>query len=274
MAVCYPEIESDKERIMLLAPALFDPARSKETKKGNDNVVYLRHVWLDFEDGDLKPEEFPSLFPEWRMVVVNSFNHTAEKPRFRVIIPTTEPMTPAIFTSIQDYIRLRLEDAGYSVGQKSESSKAALRSGLDTSKQAVCSQFRLPVQARDRSASFFRYYDEDNRQFLNAIEWIVDERIPIAPEMEFEPEGAVCDRAFPLNKARVDAAISEWRSTDGHNAFFQLAVDLRGAGMGRAEIVSTLSIEAQHSRSPATRRAEIPHIMMKSLEKSRIKLTA
>ena len=271
MAVCHPRIESEKEQALMLAPAMFDPALSDQTDKGNDNVVYVRHVWLDFEDGDLKPKDFPNLFPEWRMVVVNSFSHTVEKPRFRVIIPTTEIMTRAIYTAIQEYIRSKLENAGYYVGKIAKSSKGVLRSGLDISKQAANSQFYLPTQAQVNDGSFFHYY-EDDREFLNATEWIVDADIPTAPEPE--QEETFCNWSRSADETLVEVAIAKWHSAakgHGNEAFFQLAVDLRGAVLGKDEIESTLRIQAKFSRSPADRLAEIPHIMQ-SLETSRIPL--
>ena len=142
--------------------------------------------------------------------------------------------------------------------------------GLDVSKRALNSQFRLPVQARVKSQSFFNYY-EDGREFLNAIEWIVDDRIQTALEMEFEPEEPVYKQSEGVDQARVDVAIAQWQSTEkghGHTAFFQLAVDVRGAGMGAAEIKSTLRSQAQFARSKSDRLAEIPHIMRSLREES------
>ncbi len=61
---------------------------------------YLRHVILDFENGELKPEEIPNLFPTTRMIVTNTFNHRPEEPRCRVILLTTENMTPEVYRFI------------------------------------------------------------------------------------------------------------------------------------------------------------------------------
>jgi hypothetical protein len=63
---------------------------------------------------------------------------------------------------------------------------------------------------------------------------------------------------------RQAAAIERWRGAlpgDGNRAFFQLAVDLRSAGMSDMEIELTLNQEATCSCRPAKRRAEIKYNM-------------
>ena len=51
-----------------------------------------RGIWLDNDGGDLTHQEFARLFPRLRMVISNSYSSTAEKPRWRVFIPTTIAM--------------------------------------------------------------------------------------------------------------------------------------------------------------------------------------
>jgi hypothetical protein len=48
---------------------------------------------------------------------------------------------------------------------------------------------------------------------------------------------------------------------DGNSGFFELAVELRGAGMSMAEIDATLGQELQFARSPDERLRQIPNIM-------------
>ncbi len=83
-----------------MSPAVFDPDKVEGTARAKENIVFLRHLWLDFEDGDLGPHQLPDLFPYLRMVVTNSFQHTENKPRFRVLIPTTQTMTPDVYSII------------------------------------------------------------------------------------------------------------------------------------------------------------------------------
>jgi hypothetical protein len=86
-----------KESNYLFSPAIFDLNRAKETKRGRANIAYLRNVVLDFENGELRPEELADIFPGLRMVVTNTFNHAPDRPRFRVIIPTSENMTADVY---------------------------------------------------------------------------------------------------------------------------------------------------------------------------------
>jgi hypothetical protein len=72
------------------------------------NIVFIRGIWLDFEAGDLKPDEFPDLFPDTRMAIFNTFNHTTEAPRFRVVIPTKDIMTPEAYSLIWEQIEFKL----------------------------------------------------------------------------------------------------------------------------------------------------------------------
>ena len=68
---CHERRTNSKTENFLFSPAIFDPDRSPGTNRGKANIAYLRHVVLDFENGELRPEELPDLFPGLRMVVTN-----------------------------------------------------------------------------------------------------------------------------------------------------------------------------------------------------------
>ncbi len=264
-----------KEDNRLISPSVFDPALCSEHDRGLENIVYCRHVWLDFENGDLKPEDFPKLFPNLRMVITNTFGHTKENPRFRAVILTTNILTREAYNILQSQIIAKLEDAGYSVDAKPKVGANTLRSGLDTGKNVPSSLFYLPCQVEDSADNCFRYYAGDDTEFLDAARWIENGLIPLAPEpvewVRQDHEGL-----GSINQDAVDAAIALWRSTpadQGHEAFFQLAVELRGAGMGAGDIQTTLKTQAGFGRTPRERKAEIPGIM-KSLRGSRAPLKA
>ena len=72
---CHERQTNSKAENFLFSPAIFDPDRSTETNRGKANIAYLRHVVLDFEDGELRPDELPNLFPGLWLAVFNSFNH-------------------------------------------------------------------------------------------------------------------------------------------------------------------------------------------------------
>ena len=129
---------NSKEDNYLFSPAIFDPNRSAGTNRGKDNIAYLRNIVLDFENGELRPEELPNLFPGLRMVITNTFNHTSDKPRFRAVFPTSEIMTPEVYCLIQGCLADKLEDAGYGVdrggkGRKGSRLSNSRPSGLDWS---------------------------------------------------------------------------------------------------------------------------------------------
>ena len=69
-----------KDANMLISPAIFDPDHPKaegKTKRGLHNIIAMRHLWMDFEKGDLQPEEIAKLFPHIRLAAFNSYNHTS-----------------------------------------------------------------------------------------------------------------------------------------------------------------------------------------------------
>ena len=75
---CHERQTNSKDENFLFSPAIFDPNRSAGTNRGKANIAYLRHIVLDFENGELRPEELPDLFPGLRMVVTNTFSHTSD----------------------------------------------------------------------------------------------------------------------------------------------------------------------------------------------------
>ena len=129
--LCHDEHQpKSKNDSYLFSPAIFEKGRGKE------NILYLRHVVLDFENGELQPETLPNLFPDLQMVVTNTYRHTHDKPRFRAVLFTDEPMTPETYSLIYNFVADKLVEAGYSVertGKKLKPSKASNSrpSGLD-----------------------------------------------------------------------------------------------------------------------------------------------
>ncbi len=70
-----------KEDNWLVSPATFDPALLPPDGRALENIVHTRHIYMDFENGDRDRRISPLYFPDWKMVVTNSYNHRAEKPR-------------------------------------------------------------------------------------------------------------------------------------------------------------------------------------------------
>ena len=265
--VCHEHQSKSKDDNYLFSPAIFDPNRSTERNRGKENILYLRHVVLDFENGELRPEALPKLFPDLQMVVTNTYRHTPDKPRFRAVLFTDEPMTAEAYGLIYNSIADKLEEAGYSVdrpGKKRKASNASNSrpSGLDWSKSLPTSLFYFPCQAKDPQNSFFIECLE-GRVPLNPSTWIENTTVPLQPTLELvEPD---IQRAG-VNERMVQSAIQIWRTSKrqkgtGNRMFFELALSLKRAGMDSSQIESTLRSEAHNARRPEKRLAQIPSIM-------------
>ena len=216
LRICHEHQAKSKDDSYLFSPAIFDPNKTTEKNRGNDNILYLRHVVLDFETGELKPETLPKLFPDLQMVVTNTFNHTSDKPRFRAVLFTDEPMTAETYGLIYNSIADKLEEAGYSVerpGKQLKTSNApnSRPSGLDWSKSFPTSLFYFPCQAQCADDSFFIEKIE-GRYPLNPSRWIENATVPLQPTLEpVEPDTQEKD----VDWKRVQLAIQTWRSSKG-----------------------------------------------------------
>ena len=147
-----------KETNGLISPAIFDPSLSEETSRGLANIRAIWGVWLDNDGGDLTHEEFVRLFPRLRMVIVNSYSSTREKPRWRVFIPTTIAMPIAAHRAIGEQIMRTVNRAGYWSKKQLEANdriKSRLCHGFDMGKLTPSSLFYLPCQAENPAHSFF-----------------------------------------------------------------------------------------------------------------------
>jgi hypothetical protein len=248
----------------LFSPAIFDPTRSSTAKRGRDNILYLQNLVLDFESGDLLPQEIPDLFPDLKLVVTNSYGHTNEAPRFRVIILTSATIGPSAYEALWDALANKLRDAGYAKSPRSRSKLK--RSGLDYSKRAATSLFYLPAQAANGAESFFTFYNDDNRRLLDPKKWLMNVQLETPDEAERVAAGVPPENGVPAAEA-----IAKWRETPlgrGNEHFYFLAVELKKLGMTPGEIEQILMREASFGRSPAERRDQIRSIM-RSLDKQK-----
>jgi hypothetical protein len=110
--ICHEHLPKSKEESYLFSPAIIDPTLSTSSNRGKENVAYLRHIVLDFENGELLPETLPTLFPRLQMVITNTFRHRRDRPRFRAVLFTDELMTAEGYGLIYTSIANKLEEAG------------------------------------------------------------------------------------------------------------------------------------------------------------------
>jgi hypothetical protein len=262
-----------KDANALISPATFDPNHPKaegKTKRGLHNIVAMRHLWMDCEDGDLPPEKIAELFPLTRIAVFNTYSHTSENPRFRVVIPFDKPISAEDYIALYDNIVAKIVDAGYGVGK----SRGGNRSGLDVSKKSPTSLFYLACQAANPSDSFFQDYDDGKRKILEPMTWIDNTVIHFREANAQKHVQWTAPRE--IDQAAVEKATMIWRESpkyprEGDTRFFNYAISLRSAGMSLNDIERKLQDEAGFGRSPGERRAQIPSIMKtlrQSLKKS------
>jgi hypothetical protein len=280
----------------LISPSIFDPSLCGETCRGLANIRAIWGIWLDNDGGDLSHEEFAQLFPRLRMVIINSYSSTPTAPRWRVFIPTTIAMPIAAYRAIAEQIMRTVNRAGYWSKKQLETNdriKSRKHHGFDMGKLTPSSLFYLPCQAENPVDSFFIDHHSSGRVPLDPYVWAgyaanhhqpvqepaetvatavaepVQQAMPTTdcPKLrrmrELIAEDEVARHRDNLSRRKA-AAIGRWHGTpaeSGNRAFFQLGVDLGGAGMSMTDIDSILRQEAGYGRHPSERRAQIKYIM-------------
>jgi hypothetical protein len=262
------QFDAKEKNNLLISPAIFDPSLCENHDRARENIKYMQNRWLDFEKGDLPPDELPNLFPNLRMVISNTYSHTADNPRFRVMIPTATSLTPEAYELLYNQIAWKLEDAGYGLKEKDTGKP---RSGLDWSKSAPTSLFYLPCQAKDPNQSFFIDYDGPERFPLDAVAWIENAPIPL------QPESPDCSEPWAdgkeIDQLRVQRAQAEWRNAPkgmGNDGFFRLGLECKRAGMNLGQIETLLHTEVLFARSRNDRKAQIPSILASLQKRQRL----
>jgi hypothetical protein len=260
----HPRILKSKTESALISPAVFDEDGRKE-----ENIRYCRGIWLDFENGDLTPKEFSKKFPDLWMVIFNSYRHTCQKPRFRVLILTTDRLTPAVYKRIWDRIALKLEMGGHQVYlKKGRPSADKKKSGLDNKSRCPTQLYYLPAQCEycDGMDSFF-WNLKEGREALDPVQWIEnDHYIPPAPTEATEPQGQASDA--PPNLIAIDRAKADYRLTQAGDFNYQigrLAGRFEAANMLIWQIESELMAEAKlhHGEHPKDLYRDIPKLAEK-----------
>jgi hypothetical protein len=258
-----------KDANWLVSPAVFDPKADNETKRGLNNIVTIRNLWMDFENGQMNPEQVAGLFPRTQLLVFNTYSHTKKSPRFRVVFPFDQQLNPDEYRLLYDQLIAKIHDAGYAVGR----SLRRPPSGLDISKKTPSSLFYLPCVAKVPTDSFFYdYYHEKGRIMLDPKKWIENSVCVVPfPKTPVVP-GSGLSLAATIDQTKVDEATRIWRQSidhpgEGNERFWNFAMTLRSARMTHRQIEQTLQVESLNARSPLKRKAQIPSIM-KSLQQS------
>ena len=89
---------TNKSKLPWLKLATFGEVKSKRgSLRYNANVIAITGVELDYDDGDLTWDQAWGRLYEVGLVTLlyTTRRHTAEKPRFRILLPTSQPLPPA-----------------------------------------------------------------------------------------------------------------------------------------------------------------------------------
>ncbi|MCB4821243.1 DEAD/DEAH box helicase family protein [Roseicella aerolata] len=263
---------SGKKQNILISPALFEVTKGAETRRGLDNITQVYGIWLDNDGGDLTPDALRGIFPGLWMACFSTYSGG---DRYRVFIPTSQPMTVEADAAVKRMIFDQLCQAGY----HDASAERGKRHGFDTSKLTASSLFFLPCRQPGADVFFIEFPGEE----LDPQAWIarptvaglfdVPEPIllptPPVPQSPAPPPlaSAEADTACSLIVAsgidpQVDRARQVYATTPKgaglrNAAFFRFGLELRRLGLSMPEIERHLRTTADD----ADRRRQIKSIM-------------
>jgi hypothetical protein len=249
------------EHLTAIGISIEAPVRTKE------KALACRGLLLDFENGDMTPDDFAQVFPNLEFIAHSSWSHTPKAPRFRIGIPITQFVRPDTQVLLLHSLVDRLEAAGWG-----DALFYGRKHGVDIGKLHEAAMFYLPSQRPD---CFLRHFTE-GRKPLNPREWvsmIADDLLvsppPAAPtELYFAGEGPVRDD-IPVSRRKdelVQWAIDYWRGRGcvkgkGRTQLWLLAKRLAAAGCDEQEMRTILDKQAGFATNPEERRGEIERLL-------------
>lgn len=262
-----------KHEIHMISGALFNASRNNGSIRQSENVEFVRDVWLDFEKGDLKFDQFASLFPSVSMTIYNSYRHTRKNPRFRVRVLTGRPMERHEYQSIYHEIEYVLHQNGYrrrlQTGRHVGSSDSIRCSGLDYRPNPSLVS-GLPCQAQDPKQSFYEEYFS-NRKPLDVTTWLKQSSYVEGSTDHIPLPILVLDQAEISIKQRVGirSALQEWsvqtaQRGNGNHALFHLWRSLCLTALPYSVVEQELLTAARNSPSASDRIAQAKALLRKT----------
>ena len=254
---------SDKDEVKFISPTYFIEKEGIGTSRGEDNVAFSRGIWLDFDEGNITPKKFGSMFPKLRFVAYSTWSSTGSQPRWRAYIPTNGTMTPEQYTTITSEILLKIIGYGYHLKKVDPAKPEKLAHGLDLSKLVPASLFKLPCRTPDKTGSFFTDIRED-RELLNVKEWLAFGHIQKEAEAEIEEVNSQ-----PVSDADIQLYLKRWRETgtqkgNGDSEMYALTMDLYRLGLRGSRLEEILLTAASSAHSPKDRVRQVKRIMKSS----------
>ena len=267
----HARVVPSKTENFLLSPAHFEPAGFNcSTRRGLANIRHVNGIWLDNDGGDLSHGDFAKLFPQLRMVVWNTHSSTAEHPRWRCFIPTTEALSIEDHAQLIRQIVMVLKENGFAAHDENVRDPHKMKChGFDTGKFTAAALFYAPCQAAIPEHSFFVDYGDGCRSPLDVRQMLENATAMFAVREGRQDADGRQDVETPIDapvsvEPDVSSAINRWRDTprgQGHRAFFRLACDLRRIGLDRERARHHLLREARYAHSPRDRQADLSQIL-------------
>ncbi|WP_345819271.1 DEAD/DEAH box helicase family protein [Methylobacterium fujisawaense] len=266
------DVYFQKNDIPCIAGALFDPALTNNKNTRYDgNVVLSRGIWLDIEDGALTPKVFEQAFPTIPFVAFSTFNHTKQKPRFRIYIPTDRPMLFEESVAMYHEIRYSLKTQGWMNGKRTAKRCVNIDrpfDGIDCRPNP--SQLSvLPCQSQDRKASFF-IDSTKGKEPLNVDLWL-EQRSWFEGDDEFYdlptvPDDCEATELTPEQMVIIKATTDRWeifgrQNGNGDAGIFALYLELRRARISITDMEWRLYRAAEQSSTPKDRKDQVRRLI-------------
>ncbi len=231
-------INTKQEQYLFNAATFVDNGKSFRTQ---DSFLSAFAMVLDFDDGDLSPDDFKEIFwsnakgpPRKSFIICNSFSRSPEQPnKFRVILPYLKPaQSVAEHQAVYDSIVARLEETGFT--QASAKLDPTCRSGVQS--------FYLPSTNRAYPDwAFFETFGTDQREFArHAINPRFLSQIR-SNERRNAPTAVAGDKR-PSDAEIIKITSQLLSMTEGrHNEVHQVVCKLKSRGVSDTEVRHHLS---------------------------------
>jgi hypothetical protein len=255
-------VYDDKFDNWLFSPALFDLSRNSGKGHCLENVVGVQGVVLDIDHTDMTPDIIADALAPYELVIYSSFNHTPDDPSYRVVIPTTGPMTLDASKAIRMMCVQKFRDLGF--GDKLTGGP---KHGVDTGKLHSAALFFWPCSRPD---GFFQHNRAggpaiDPQQWLGECPAHIIDKI-IGPDREGMPKRPTNVVTAEHTDRSVQAGIEYWRQHGcvrgaGRTQLWFLAKRLAEDGCSDGEMRDILWEQAGYATNPAERRGEIEGLL-------------
>lgn len=240
----------DKSKTNYFNFTQFEPKDGIKTIRGNDNVKYAGHIFLDFDDTSISPKDIGNIFP-YSNLVMNTYSNNYNNYRYRLLIFINKSTNGYIYNGIAKNIYNEFKE--YSL-------KNNLIDGIDKTKLNASNIFLLPCKAKIEKCSFF--IDNSNLDELNVDKYILKIKEPeiYAP---FPTK-----RLWNINQSKLDQYINVWRCCpkgQGHLEFFKLGMKVYGHTKDFNLTQNILEQEVEYANNPYERKNQIKSILDKIL---------